>query len=344
MRVLLCVSAIRALDGVGAHLETVASHLLRLGMDVHVLLINRRHERDKSTKTAYLLPRLLALRGCTLILPSAAGSIMDGYWDLCIGYSREATDVLGESLPLVPKLVIHLNPKDATNTATYRNMLHLAATEEICSALLKVKQMAPERIRLVRTPIDSGRFRNLQPAPDSPRRILVVAKKPRMGVVMEYAKSIGARVTVVGRDAADVPARCFRIRSPWRATKVGAARKRRVEYNIERVMQGSDLVIATGRAAYEAMMCGRPVLFHTPGAAGECMPLDEPSFARLIEKNCSGRLLGTRIQTAERMREELSSYSQHSSARLRGWVKSRFDAAPIVSRIVDLAAEAADDA
>jgi len=343
MKVLLCASALRALDGVGAHLETTASHLLRDGADVHVLLANRRHERDRSAKTAYLLPRLLALRGCTLIPPSAASSITGGYWDFCVGYSREAADILGESLPLAPKLIVHLDPKSAVQAVTYRNTLHLAATEEVCSALLKARQMAPERVRLVRVPIDSRRFRNMAPPSDTPGRILVVARRPRMGPVTEYARSVGARVTAVGQDAADVPARCFRIRSPWRATKVGAARGRRVEYNIERAMQASDLVIATGRAAYEAMMCGRPVLFHTPGGAGECMPQDEPSFARLIETNCSGRLLNARMQTAARLREELSAYSPQFSSRLRGWAKSRFDAAPIVRRIVELAGEAVDD-
>jgi len=343
MRVLLCASALRALDGVGSHLETTASHLLRDGADVHVLPLNHRHERDRNARTAYLLPRLLALRGCTLIPPSASASIADGYWDFCVGYSREATDILGELLPLAPKLIVHLDPRRTAQAATYRNMLHIGATEEVCSGLLKARQMAPERIRLVRTPIDSRRFRNPAPPSDSPKRILVVARRPRMGAVMEYAKSAGASVSVVGRDALDVPSRCFRIRSPWRATKVGAARQRRVEYNLERAMQDSDLVIATGRAAYEAMMCGRPVLFHTPGGLGECMPLDEPSFARLIETNCSGRLLGARMQSAARLREELAAYNPQVSARLRGWAKSRFDAAPIVRRIVDLAGEAVDD-
>lgn len=344
MRVLLCASALRALDGVGSHLETTASLLLRDGADVHVLLTNRRHERDRSSKTAYLLPKLLSVRGCTLIPPSSAQTIAAGYWDFCLGYSREATDLLGETLPSVPKLIMHLNPRAATQAATYRNTLHLGSTEEVCSYLLKARQMAPERIRLVRVPIDPKRFRNLTPLPESPKKILVVSRRPRMGVVMDYAKSVGARVTLVGKDADDVPLRCFRIRSPWRATKAGAARKRRVEYNIERLMQGSDLVIATGRAAYEAMMCGRPTLFFAPGGPAECMPQDEPSFARLIETNCSGRLLGARICTPERLREELAAYNPQMSSRLRGWVKSRFDAATIVKRITELAGEAIDDA
>lgn len=344
MKVLLCASTLRAIDGVGAHLETTASQLLRAGDDVHVLLTNRRHERDGDSRRGYLLPKLLQARGCKLILPSAAASVSRGCWDFCLGYSREATDMLGESLPHAPKLIVHLSPRDAVRAVSYRNTLHLGATEEVCASLLRASQMAPERVRLVRVPIDPRRFRRLDAPSPAPRRILVVARRPRMGAVMAYAKSVRARVTVVGRDAADAPARCFRVRSPWRATKVAAARRRRVEYNIERLMQASDLVVATGRAVYEAMLCGRPVLVHSPGGAGECLLRDEPSFVRLSETNCSGRLLRTEFPDAESLRAELEGYNPQDSARLRGWAKSRFDAAAVVRRIVELAGEAVDDA
>lgn len=339
MRVLLCAFSLRGLDAATSHLEATASQLLRWGAEVHVATIHRSHARDADPKKSYLVPLLLARRGCRILLPSRAPDRMAaGEYDFCVGYSRRAADMVGEILPDVPKFFVHLDPRAARKAVTYRRTMHLGATEEVCAALLKARAMKPDRIKLVRIPIDFRRFRNTAPPKDSIRRILVVAVKPRMAAVVAFAKNTGAGVTVVGRDCGEVTARCFNIHSPWRVSKKGVIRNRRCEYNIEKLMHASDLVIATGRTAYEAMACGRPVLIHTPGGVGECLITDEGAFSQLIKNNCSGRTLERKF-AADEMAEELEAYDPSSASSLRGWVKSRFDAVDIVREMTDLAME-----
>ncbi len=328
----------RSLDGVSAHLETLAGNMLRDGADVHVLAMHPDHARDDGK--AYLIPKLLGMRGCSLIPPNMAQSIESVSWDFCVAYSRKAADVIGESLPRTKKLVIHLDRRACAKAATYRNTLHLGSTEETCASLMKDGHVQPENVRLLHTPIDSRRFRAGKPPADSIRRILVVGRRPRLGAVMGFARRIGADVSAVGSDAGEAPARCFHIQTPWRASKSGPARGRKCEYNIEKLMRESDLVVATGRAVYEAMLCGRPVLVHNTGACGECFIQDEPSFARLMETNCSGRLLGNRFGTVDEIESELRGYNPSCGKSMRGWAKTRFDADAIYRRMLEIVEEA----
>ena len=335
MRVLLCASSLRSLDAVSTHLETIAGRLLRDGADVHVLALHPDHARDKDDRKSYLMPKLLSMRGCSIIPPSKASSIASVSWDFCVAYSRQAADILGESLPRTRKLVVHIDRRACKKSVTYRNTLHLGSTEEVCASLLKTGHVQPENVRLLRVPIDSRRFRSgTQPA-DTIRRILVVGRRPRLGAVKGFARKIGADVVTVGADSGEVTARCFNIQTPWRASKAGPARDRKCEYNIEKLMRASDLVVATGRAVYEAMLCGRPVLVYNTGDRGECFIQDEPSFARLVETNCSGRMLGNRFGTTE-IEAELSRYNPSLGKSMRGWAKARFDADTIYRRMLEI--------
>lgn len=338
MRVLLCASSLRSLDAVSAHLETVAANMLRDGADVHVLALHPDHARDRDDRKSYLLPKLLGMRGCSVIPPNKAPSIASMSWDFCVAYSRRSADVLGESLPQAKKLVVHIDRRACEKAVTYRNAMHLGSTEEVCASLLKLGHIQPERVRLLRTPIDSRRFRADTPPADTIRRILVVGRRPRLGAVRGFARRIGADVVAAGADAGEVTARCFHIQTPWRAPKSGPARGRRCEYNIEKLMRESDLVVATGRAVYEAMLCGRPVLVHNTGASGECLIRDEPAFSRLIETNCSGRLLGKRFG-ADDIEAELRGYNPSCSKSMRGWAKARFDADMICRRMLEVVEE-----
>lgn len=339
MRVLLCASSLRSLDAVSSHLETIAGRMLRDGADVHILALHPDHARDRDDRKSYLIPKLLGMRGCSIIPPNKASSIASVSWDFCVSYSRKATDVIGESLPRTKKLVVHIDRRACTKAVTYRNMLHLGSTEEVCALLIKSGNIRPETVRLLRVPIDSRRFRADTPPADTIRRILVVGKRPRLGAIKGFAKRIHADVSAVGADSAEVMSRCFHIQTPWRATKSGPARARRCEYNIEKLMRESDLVVATGRAVYEAMLCGRPVLVHNTGACGECLVKDEPSFAKLAEANCSGRLLGKRFGTVDEIEIEMSGYNPSCGKSMRGWVKARFDADMIYKRMLDIVEE-----
>jgi len=339
MRILLCASSLRSLDAVSAHLETVAGNMLRAGADVHVLALHPDHMRDRDDRKSYLMPKLLGMRGCSIIPPSKALSIASVSWDFCVGYSRQAADVLGESLPRTKKLIVHIDRRACAKAVTYRNTLHLGSTEEVCASLLKTGHVQPDMVRLLRIPIDSRRFRADTPPSDTIQRILVVGKRPRLGAVKGFARSIGADVLATGADSGEAKVRCFHIQTPWRAAKSGPAKDRRCEYNIEKLMRRSDLVVATGRAVYEAMLCGRPVLVHNTGASGECLIQDEPSFIRLAETNCSGRLLGKRFNTAAEIESELMGYNPSCGKSMRGWAKSRFDADMICSRMLEMAEE-----
>lgn len=338
MRVLLCASSLRSLDGVSAHLETLAGSMLRDGADVHVLAMHPDHMRDRDDRKSYLMPKLLGMRGCSIIPPNEASSIASVSWDFCVAYSRQAADILGESLPRTRKLVVHLDRRACAKAVTYRSTLHLGSTEEVCAALINSGHVQPERVRLLRVPIDSRRFRAGGPPSDAIRRILVVGRRPRLGAVRWFARRIGADVAAAGADSGEVMARCFHIQTPWRASKSGPARDRRCEYNIEKLMRESDLVVATGRAVYEAMLCGRPVLVHNTGANGECLIRDEPAFARLLETNCSGRLLGKKFG-ADDIEAELRGYNPSRSASMRGWAKARFDADMICRSMLEMVEE-----
>lgn len=339
MRVLLCASSLRSLDGVSSHLETVAGNMLRDGADVHVLAMHPDHARDRDDRKSYLVPKLLGMRGCSIIPPNRASSIGSVSWDFCLAYSRQAADILGELLPRTRKLVVHLDRRACAKAATYPNTLHLGSTEEVCASLLDAGHVQPERVRLLRTPIDSRRFRSDAPPAAAIRRILVVGRRPRLGAVRGFARRIGADVTSAGADSGKVMARCFHIQTPWRATKSGPARDRRCEYNIEKLMRESDLVVATGRAVYEAMLCGRPVLVHNTGASGECIIQDELSFARLMETNCSGRLLGKRFGTVDEIESEMRGYNPSCGKSMRGWAKTKFDADMIYRRMLEMVEE-----
>lgn len=338
MRVLLCASSLRSIDAVSAHLETVAANILRAGADVHVLALHPDHARDRDDRKSYLMPKLLSMRGCNIIPPNKASSISSVSWDFCVAYSRRAADVLGELLPRTRKLVVHIDRRACEKAVTYRNTLHLGSTEEACASLLNTGHVQPEAVRLLRIPIDSRRFRADAPPADEIRRILVVGRRPRLGEIRGFARRIGADVIAAGEDSGEAMARCFHIQTPWRAAKSGPARNRKCEYNIEKLMRRSDLVVATGRAVYEAMLCGRPVLVHNTGANGECLIRDEPTFARLIETNCSGRLLGKRF-SADDIETELSGYNPSCSKSVRGWAKARFDADMICMRMLEMVEE-----
>jgi len=338
MRVLLCASSLRSLDAVSSHLETVAGNMLRAGADVHVLALHPDHARDSDDRKSYLIPKLLAMRGCSIIPPRETRSIATISWDFCVAYSRRAADVLGESLPRTKKLIVHTDRRACADAVTYRNTLHLGSTEEVCASLLKSGQVEPEKVRLLRIPIDSRRFRAGEPPADIIRRILVVGRRPRLGAVKGFARKIGADVIATGADSGDAVARCFHIQTPWRAARSGPARGRRCEYNIEKLMRQSDLVVATGRAVYEAMLCGRPVLLHNTGAYGECLIRDEPAFSRLIETNCSGRLLGKRFD-ADDIESEMRGYNPSCSKSMRGWAKARFDSDIICRLMLEMVEE-----
>jgi glycosyltransferase involved in cell wall biosynthesis len=339
MRVLLCATSLRSLDAVSAHLETMAGRMLRDGADVRVLMTHPDHARDGGGRRHYLMPKLLGMRGCSIIPPSEASSIASVSWDFCVAYSHRAAGILADSLPRVRKLVVHTDRRACGHAAQHRNTLHLGSTEEACDSLLKAGHVRPESVRLLRVPIDSRRFRADHPPSDTIRRILVVGRRPRLGAIREFAGRIGADVSAVGADSGEATSRCFHIRTPWRASKSGPARDRRCEYNIEKLMRGSDLVVATGRAVYEAMLCGRPVLVHNTGNSGECLIRDEMSFARLAETNCSGRLLTRGFATADEIEAELGGYNPSCGKSMRGWAKSRFDADMIYRRMLEMAEE-----
>ncbi len=109
-------------------------------------------------------------------------------------------------------------------------------------------------------------------------------------------------------------------------------------------MQFSDLVVATGRAAYEAMFCGRPVFVCGPGRLGECLIKDQAAFARLIGTNCSGRYLRRTFSTANKIAKELQGYNQSQGQQLRKWAKKLFDAETVVDGMLDMVKEALDSA
>jgi glycosyltransferase involved in cell wall biosynthesis len=95
---------------------------------------------------------------------------------------------------------------------------------------------------------------------------------------------------------------------------------------IEDKINSSDLVIALGRSAYEAMSCGRPVIIfdHRPyfQAIGDGYLLND--FNNYLKNNCSGRY-SMKNFSEEELKSEFQNYKPKDSVLAREIAEKNFD-------------------
>jgi glycosyltransferase involved in cell wall biosynthesis len=108
-------------------------------------------------------------------------------------------------------------------------------------------------------------------------------------------------------------------------------------WNIEDVINDSDLVIGLGRSAYEAMACGRPVIVFDKRAYSESYAdgYVTNKLATSIINNCSGRFYKIKI-TDEIMVQELSKYNAADGEILRQYILDNMTVKFAVERYLNL--------
>ena len=98
-------------------------------------------------------------------------------------------------------------------------------------------------------------------------------------------------------------------------------------WDVERHINGCDLVISIGRGVYEALACGRPVVVldhrHYGTLAGDGLVTQENLLA-LMKTNCSGRCYGRR-DVENMLREALDVYDAGASTVYRRLACEHFD-------------------
>jgi hypothetical protein len=134
---------------------------------------------------------------------------------------------------------------------------------------------------IIRNPIDTERFYPKKPVNQELKNILVISNNP-----IDMSIFSGLNVTRIGGDK--------RVPNP------------------EAYINEADLVISLGRGAYEAMACNRNVLVYDYNG-GDGL-IDEESYYRFRENNCSGRYNGYKW-TQNELTELLKGYKPHLELR-----------------------------
>lgn len=97
-------------------------------------------------------------------------------------------------------------------------------------------------------------------------------------------------------------------------------------WNIEDIINESDLVIGLGRSAYEAMACGRPVVVYDNRryfpSCGDGYLKDKIGFS--IKNNCSGRYLKNKYSKTE-LSKEILKYDPEDSKYFRDFTERELD-------------------
>lgn len=108
-------------------------------------------------------------------------------------------------------------------------------------------------------------------------------------------------------------------------------------WNIEDVINDSDLVIGLGRSAYEAMACGRPVIVFDKRAYSESYAdgYVTNKLATSIINNCSGRFYKIKL-TDDMMVQELSKYNAADGEILRQYILDNMTVQLAVERYLNL--------
>ena len=168
-------------------------------------------------------------------------------------------------------------------------------TRDVCQA-------AGVSARIVRNGVNCDRFRPAEPLPYRPQRVLCLCRGGAARVKVQKACSAGGLAYQVAEGV----------------------------WEIEERMQASDIVVGLGRAAIEAMACGRAVMVYderdyypVPMRVGDGM-VTPRTIAKIRTHNFSGRAFGWSLSRHDIL-EELASYSAGMGEWNRSYALRHFD-------------------
>jgi glycosyltransferase involved in cell wall biosynthesis len=109
-------------------------------------------------------------------------------------------------------------------------------------------------------------------------------------------------------------------------------------WEVEELINNSDLVIGLGRSAYEAMACGRPVIIYDNRPYSETFAdgyvIDK--LANSLINNCSGRFYKLKF-TEEQMIDEFKKYKAEDGLILNKFINDNLTIAKVVDKYIYLA-------
>ncbi len=216
-------------------------------------------------------------------------------------------------LPRVP-LVFHchgvLPPPEQPPSIDLNIQHYLAVSEEVRDHLRRAG-VPPERIAILRNPVDTRRFRPGRPLRQRPRAALILSNRidaDTLSIIQKACRQHGIAVRLLGQKTTPV-------------------------WDVERHLNRADIVFSLGRGVLEAMACGRAVyIYDYQGADGWITP---ESVAEIQRCNFSGRRYGRRL-SEEALVEDLRRYDPAMGPANRAIAEAQFSLEAYLPRLLDL--------
>jgi len=162
----------------------------------------------------------------------------------------------------------------------------IVISEEIKDYFVKKYSLSEEKIKMVRNSIDVNRFSSQKKPHSKAKKLLVLSNHYTDNcrrVIEGACKDLKLNVIHVGLPENPVPPR-----------------------DVSKFINDSDIVVALGRGALEAMACGRNVIvYDMHGGDGF---VDEKNFFEIRKNNFSGRRFGKKY-TIDSFKKEIEKYN-----------------------------------
>ncbi len=187
----------------------------------------------------------------------------------------------------------------------------IAVSEEVRDNLVKNYSIDEKKVEIIRNFVDTKRFKPAKPLNEKLKKILVLTNHYRDDVrliIENVCNELDVKVTHVGRP--DNPVK-----------------------NVEDYINSSDLVVALGRGALEAMSCGRNIIIYDQNGADGF--IDENNFYEIRKHNFSGR--NKKIYYDKNtFKNELKKYNPQTGRILRNLVEKENDIVIIIKKLINI--------
>jgi hypothetical protein len=299
MKLLLATHSFAMPGGSETYLLTIAQYLEQLGHEVGIFTL----EPGEMSESA-------AERGIRIATPDRLDG---GPHDAIVAQDGVVSYMLEERFPAVPQLFV-------AHTADYP-LQFPPQTSEAVGMVVAMNDRVSERLESLahcppvlrlQQPIDVRRFAEFTRLHERPASMLLLSnyvEGGRLEVLRDAARRTGIELRVVGRSGEDGP-----TVSP------------------EEGLRTSDIVFGNGRAALEAMSCGRAVyVYGHLGADGWVTPASYPA----LERDGFASLASDRIVDADALCADLAEYAPPMGAANRSIAVRHHEAGHHASQLVE---------
>jgi hypothetical protein len=268
------ICATHSLDGPGGtetYVVTLASHLERLGHDVHIYAREQGRMAELARESGLRVARTLGE------LPETCDGIISNFTEVAYDLSSRYSDAAQAYVCHSAYFHLQLPPQVAGGPQV------LVALNDRVEALL-AGLANPRPIVRLRQPVDIIRFCPVVPLSATPRRLLLFgnyAEGERRALVEDVCQELGIAVTAAGvtSEPTELP---------------------------EEVINDADIVMGYGRCIVEAMACGRAAyVYDRHGGDGWVTP---DSYVGFEADGFAGQA-SPGVVTREQLREDLLAYS-----------------------------------